>query len=93
MRITIDTQEFVKFLSKEEHFTKKQAEKLVEAAKRYHNSYVDKVATKDDIHLVRKEMKEMELRMTIKLGAIMAGGITIYTALVGIMLMTFGFKS
>jgi hypothetical protein len=53
-------------------FTQQQAEAQTEALAEIVD---DKLATKRDIEDLKKEIKELELRMTIKLGSIMLGGL------------------
>ncbi len=42
----------------------------------------EKLATKDDIRELKRDLKELELRLVIKLGAMFAVAITIVAALV-----------
>lgn len=60
-------------------FTEDQAEIQAEALAEIID---EKLATKQDIGDLRRDMKEMEMRMTIRLGAIQAVGIVIVAALV-----------
>jgi hypothetical protein len=60
-------------------FTEDQAEIQAEALAEIID---EKLATKQDIRDLRRDMKEMEMRMIIRLGAIQAVGIAIVAALV-----------
>ncbi len=87
--IAFDTHAYVKKL-KAVGFTEEQAETLASTQAELID---ERLATKHDIMLVKqdikeletalkRDMKEMELRMTIKLGAITTTGIIIVAALV-----------
>ncbi len=77
--LTFDTLKFAKQL-KEAGLPEKQAEAISEAFKDA-QAEID-VATKQDIELLRRDMKELEQSMTIKLGSIMAISIGIVAVLV-----------
>ena len=76
--ISFDTHAYVKKL-KAVGFTEEQAETLASTQAELID---ERLATKHDIMLLKRDLKEMELRMTIKLGAITTTGIIIVTALV-----------
>jgi DNA-binding transcriptional MerR regulator len=70
--IAFDTLKFVEHL-KEAGMPEKQAKALAEAQQKiFSDSLSDTVATKQDIADLRHELKEMEYRLIIKLGAIAA---------------------
>jgi hypothetical protein len=73
-----DTLAYAKKL-KSAGFTEDQAEIQAEALAEIID---EKLATKQDIRDLRRDMKEMEMRMIIRLGAIQAVGIAIVAALV-----------
>lgn len=73
-----DTLAYAKKL-KSAGFTDEQAEIQAEALAEIID---EKLATKQDVRDLRRDMKEMEMRMTIRLGAIQAAGIAIVAALV-----------
>ena len=66
--ITFDTHAFVKEL-KAVGFTEEQAETQVKVMS---VALESSLATKADISLVRQEIKEMELRLTLRFGAMLA---------------------
>lgn len=76
--IMFDTLAYAKKL-KSAGFTEDQAEIQAEALAEIID---EKLATKQDIRDLRRDMKEMEMRMIIRLGAIQAVGIAIVAALV-----------
>ncbi|MBF0473268.1 MAG: DUF1640 domain-containing protein [Nitrospirae bacterium] len=76
--LTFDTYTYVKKL-KAVGFTEEQAEVQAETIKELIS---EQLATKQDINDLKRDMKEMELRMTVKLGAIMTTGIAIVAAIV-----------
>ena len=76
--IMFDTLAYAKKL-KSAGFTEDQAEIQAEALAEIIG---EKLATKQDIRDLRRNMKEMEMRMTMRLGAIQAAGIAIVAALV-----------
>ena len=75
---TFDTFENVKRL-KAVGFTEEQA---VEQTKIITELIENRLATKQDIELIRKDLKELEMRLTIRMGTIMAASIVIVAALV-----------
>ena len=87
--IAFDTHAYVKKL-KAVGFTEEQAEVKAETLAELiderlatkHDLKELEVVLKRDIAEVKRDMKEMELRMTIKLGAITTSGIIIVAALV-----------
>jgi hypothetical protein len=84
--ITFDTHKFIRTL-KAAGVTEVQAEAFSEAFKDAQSeaelaTKADIVMVRRDIDDVRRDMKEMELRMTIKLGAMLALSIGIVAALV-----------
>ena len=87
--ITFDTLNFSKRL-KSAGFTEEQAEALSEAQKTslaevMDNSMATKgdiVAIRQDVESLRRDMKEMELRLTVKMGALMAAAVGLVAALV-----------
>ncbi|HIJ40998.1 MAG TPA: DUF1640 domain-containing protein [Deltaproteobacteria bacterium] len=72
--ITFDTLKFVKKL-KAAGFGEDQAEALSEAFKESQETTIADLATKSDL-------KELEMRLTIRVGAMMAAAIAIITAMV-----------
>jgi len=82
--ITFDTHKFVRRLL-EEGTTEKQAQAHVEALQEalvsHTQSSAAQFASKEDIALLRAEMREMELRLTLRLGAIVAAGIAATAAI------------
>jgi hypothetical protein len=88
--ITFDTLKFVQTL-KESGLTEKQAEGITAAFREAHSAA--ELATKGDIEFVKTELqqvkndlqrdiREMELRLTVKLGALMAAAVGLVAALV-----------
>ena len=79
--IAFDTLEFAKRLRAAE-FTEKQAETLAAAVAEIVES---RLATKEDIAMLQRDMKEMELRLkhdlTLRLGGMMAAAVAIVAAL------------
>jgi len=72
--ITFDTHKFVKRL-KASGFAEEQAEAISEAFKESHETTIADLATKIDL-------KELEARLTMRMGAISAASIAIVAALV-----------
>ena len=83
--IAFDTYKMVKRL-RESGFTDVQAEAVTTAVQEAGTTDLSHLATKEDLVAVKTELKadmrEMELRITIKLGALMAAGIAIVATLV-----------
>jgi len=79
--IAFDTLAYSKKL-KEAGVPEKQAEVQAEA---FAEIIEDRLATKQDIMNLQRDMKEMEMRLTIRLGAMMAGCIAIVATLVKIL--------
>ena len=84
--VTFDTHKFVRTL-KAAGVPENQAEAFSEAFKDAQSeaelaTKADIVSVRRDIDDVRRDMKEMELRLTIKLGTLMALSIGIVAALV-----------
>lgn len=77
--ITFDTHQFVKDLQAR-GFSADQAEGINDALKNV--LVVAEVATKQDIRTMEQALKELEYRLTIKLGTVVAGAIAIVAALV-----------
>ncbi|MBW7900118.1 MAG: DUF1640 domain-containing protein [Rhodocyclaceae bacterium] len=81
--VTFDTHQFVKALQAK-GFTPDQAEGINDALK--NALQVAEVATVRDLKALeeatRRDIRELELRLTIKLGALMAGSIGVVAALV-----------
>jgi hypothetical protein len=77
--ITFDTHKFVRRL-KESGFTEEQAEGVADAFKEAQGEA--ELATKRDIDDLRHDMKELEYRIVIKLGALMAFAIGVVATLV-----------
>ncbi len=75
---TFDTFENVKRL-KAVGFTEEQA---IEQTKIITELIENRLATKQDIELIRRDLKELEMRLTIRMGMIMAASIAIVAALV-----------
>jgi hypothetical protein len=80
--MTFDTLSYAKKL-KSVGFTEEQAEVQVEILAQIID---ERLATKQDIFDLKRDMKEMELRLkhdlTLRLGAMMAAGIAIVAALI-----------
>nr|VFK27466.1 MAG: hypothetical protein BECKMB1821G_GA0114241_102812 [Candidatus Kentron sp. MB]VFK32033.1 MAG: hypothetical protein BECKMB1821I_GA0114274_102911 [Candidatus Kentron sp. MB]VFK75672.1 MAG: hypothetical protein BECKMB1821H_GA0114242_102837 [Candidatus Kentron sp. MB] len=83
--ITFDTLAFVETL-KEAQFNEQQAQAIARAFK--DAQHESKVTTKTDIRQIdnkidklRSEMREMELRLTIKMGAMIASAIIVIVAI------------
>jgi len=77
--VTFDTLKFVKTLQAA-GLDAPQAEAIASAVRDSHESA--DLATKSDIRELKAEMRELELRMTIKLGTMMVASIGIVAALV-----------
>ena len=77
--ITFDTHKFIRTL-KEAGVPESQAEAISEAVKEAQGEA--DLATKRDIDDVRRDMREMEQRLIIKLGALVAFAIGIVAVLV-----------
>jgi len=82
--ITFDTHKFVRRLV-DEGASEKQAQAHVEALQEALVSHAQasaaQLATKEDVAILRAEMREMELRLTLRLGAIVAAGIAATAAI------------
>ncbi|MBM2813719.1 MAG: hypothetical protein HW421_481 [Ignavibacteria bacterium] len=76
--ISFDTLAYTKKL-KSVGFSEEQAETQVEILK---SIMEDRLATKEDILDLKRDIKELELRMIIKLGALLAMSIAIVAVLV-----------
>jgi len=76
--LTFDTHAYIKKL-KAVGFTEEQAEVQAETLSSLIN---EQLATKQDIELIRRDMKELEMRLTIRLGVMMAASIAIVATLV-----------
>lgn len=76
--LTFDTLAYAKKL-KSAGFTEEQAEIQAEALAEIIEG---RLATKQDINDLRRDMKEMEQRLTIRLGALIASSIVIVAAMV-----------
>lgn len=80
--ITFDTLQFTKRL-KAAGFSEQQAEALAEEQSRL---IEDRLASKDDLERlqleIQRDLKELELRLTVKLGALIAASIGITATLV-----------
>ncbi len=66
---TFDTLTYAKKL-KEAGFSERQAEAQAEAL---HAVVAENLATKHDIELLRRDMREMESRITIRMGSLIVG--------------------
>ncbi|MDR2012715.1 MAG: CCDC90 family protein [Rhodanobacter sp.] len=77
--VTFDTLKFVKTLEAA-GVSAPQAEAFASAVRDSHTSA--ELATKSDMRELKSEMRELELRMTIKLGAMMVGAIGVVAAMV-----------
>ena len=75
---TFDTLTYAKKL-KSAGFTDSQAEVQAEALA---DIIEERLATKEDIRDLKRDLKEIEMRLTIRLGVITASGIIIVAALV-----------
>lgn len=76
--ILFDTHAFIKKLTAA-GFTERQAETLAEEQA---GMIENKLATKQDIQDLKRDMKELEMRMTIKLGALMVVALSILTTII-----------
>jgi len=76
--IAFDTLAYVKKL-KTVGFTEEQAEVQAEALAEIVNEHL---ATKEDISLLRRDIKELEMRLTIRLGAMLTVAIAVIATLV-----------
>ena len=76
--ISFDTLAYAKKLTSA-GFTMEQAEVQAEALK---DIIEERLATKQDIKELEQKMKEMEMRMIIKLGAMIAASIAITVSLI-----------
>lgn len=79
--IAFDTHQLIKSLLAV-GFDEKQAEAITEAFRKSRESSMDELATKQDVADLRRDLKELELRMTIKLGAMLAVAVAVVAALV-----------
>ena len=77
--ITFDTLKFVQTL-RQSGVEEKQAEAIAVAVRETHDSA--ELATKHDIETLRRDIRESEMRMTIKMGAFMSAAVGIIVALV-----------
>jgi hypothetical protein len=77
--ITFDTLKFVERL-KDSGIPEAQAKAIAEAFREAQGEA--ELATKHDIELLRCDLKELEQRMTIKLGAMLVVAVSIVAALV-----------
>ncbi len=77
--LLVDTHELVEQLI-EEGFSKEQAEGVTNAIKSIDLSHL---ATKQDILEIKQDMKELEYRMTIKIGAIVIGALAFFRVMEG----------
>ena len=76
--ITFDTHQFVKTLQSK-GFSAEQAEGVNEALKNALTAA--EVATKYDVLALQRDIKELEYRLTIKMGALIVTGIGAVTAI------------
>ena len=76
--VTFDTLAYAKKL-KAAGFTEQQAEVQAQA---FAEIIEERLATKQDIELLRRDMKELEMHLTLRLGGMMAASIAIVAALV-----------
>lgn len=76
--LTFDTHAYIKKL-KAVGFTEEQAEVQAETLAGLIN---EQLATKQDIELIRRDIKELEMRLTIRLGVMMAASIAVVATLV-----------
>ena len=90
MRITIDTYQFVRFLSEKKHFTPEQAETLVEAAVDFNNEVAKDIATKGDLKELSSAAKSDMKDMYLKLGGLVVGCTTVLGFVLGILVIFFG---
>ena len=83
--ITFDTLKFAERLEKA-GLTREQASAFAEAQKDVFSEALDtQIATKSDIVRLENRIEQMELKLTIKLGALIAASIGIVAALVKLM--------
>jgi len=76
--VTFDTLSYTKKL-KAAGVPEKQAEVQAET---FAEIIEERLATKQDIELIRRDLKELEMRLTIRMGTIMAASVVIVAALV-----------
>ncbi len=76
--LAFDTLSFAKKL-KAVNFTQEQAEALAESVAEI---VTENLATKADIAMLQRDLKEMEFRLTIRLGGMLAASVAIVAALV-----------
>ena len=73
----INTLAMTKRLVAEYGYTKKHAEGMAEVIIETMSGAQRNVATKDDIALLREEIKSLELRLTVKMGVMIVGAISL----------------
>ncbi|MBF0340708.1 MAG: DUF1640 domain-containing protein [Magnetococcales bacterium] len=71
--ITFDTLKFVRRL-RDAGVDEKQAEAFSEAIKEVQESQLKELATKGDLALLKADLRDLEYRMTIRLGGLMIAG-------------------
>jgi predicted metalloenzyme YecM len=81
MFYTIDTHEFIKRLMKQ-NFTESQAEELVKVSVDLRKEELNHLSTKSDIKEIKKEIRELELQLIIKLGSMIVVGLIASTTII-----------
>ncbi|MEO5328325.1 MAG: CCDC90 family protein [Magnetococcus sp. THC-1_WYH] len=79
--IAFDTLRFVRRL-RDAGVEEKQAEAFSEALREVQDSQLKELATKGDIAALKSEMRELEYRLTIKLGGLMIAGFGVLAAII-----------
>ena len=78
MSVAFDTLRAARRLRDEAGFDEKQAGILVDT---FAEGMTETLATKADVEALRGQMRELEQRMTIRLGAMMVGAVALIVAL------------
>ena len=79
MSVAFDTLRAARRLRDEAGFDEKQAGILVDT---FAEGLTETLATKADVEALRGQMRELEHRMTIRLGAMMVGAVALIVALI-----------
>jgi hypothetical protein len=75
-----DTHELIKKLVSSD-LPEKQAVAIINAIKKSHQSYAEMVVSKSELQSIKNEIQKLELRMTIKIGAMITGATATIMAL------------
>ncbi|MFK8251421.1 hypothetical protein [Ancylobacter terrae] len=76
--IPFDTLKLARTLRDKARFTNEQAEGVADALA---DAFQDRIATKDDVALLRNELVLLEQRLTIKIGGMLVVAVGVLTAL------------